>query len=34
MTLFDKFQELAQTRQMLQESGIDSIHVVMDQMLY
>ena len=33
MAIFDKFQELAQTRRMLQESGIDSIHVVMDQIV-
>ena len=33
MAIFDKFQELAQTRQLLQESGIDSIHVVMDEIV-
>lgn len=33
MALFDKFQHLAATRQALAESGIESIHVMMDQVL-
>ena len=33
MTLFDKFQELAKTRQVLLDSGIDSIHLVMDKII-
>jgi 8-amino-7-oxononanoate synthase len=33
MAIFDKFQELAQSRQVLIDSGIDSIHVVMDKII-
>jgi 8-amino-7-oxononanoate synthase len=33
MTIFDKFQYLVETRETLQASGIDSIHVIMDTVL-
>ena len=33
MAIFDKFLQLAQTRQVLAESGIDSINVVMDKVI-
>jgi 8-amino-7-oxononanoate synthase len=33
MAIFDKFQQLAETRQVLVDSGIDSINVVMDEVI-